>query len=106
MSTITYTSIDRSKEPKPFNWIPANAVYTGADGVPHVVAQMNGDGTLFVDWPKFELFFEKFEARVEPDSDPGALWLHALMAMHQSRLADAPRDFQWAPAATEKAGQV
>lgn len=67
------------------NWIPMIATVDGK-----TVAQLNGDGTLFVDWPAVEAACAKFSV----NSGSGLEVLHALLALRDGRFADAPRDWK------------
>ena len=86
------------------NWIHAQAEWTGPDGVRRTVAQFNGDGTLYVDWEGVEKMCAVLP--LGPDKDNSVLWLHVLLAMYYGNRADAPRDFQWQPAAAPEPAEA
>jgi len=64
-----------------------------ADGPPQTAAQLNGDGTLYVDWAVVERL-----AALVPLVPGGQCQIaHLLLAMRNGRFADAPRDFSYPP---------
>jgi hypothetical protein len=90
----------------PRNWIPLNVSLRRQTTLPWdevkdplvTVAQLNGDGTLFVDWAGVEEI-----ARVAPMVPGGGCEVaHLLLAMRDGRFADAPRDFTYPPVIVAK----
>lgn len=66
------------------NWIPFSAQHNGTPA-----AQLNGDGTLWVDWPLIEKM--ALDAPLVPSQRCEVV--HLMLAMRNRRFADAPRDF-------------
>jgi hypothetical protein len=80
------------------NWIPFIA--TLEDGRDRITAaQLNGDGTLYVDWPALERMAEK--APLVPEQRCEIV--HLLLALRNRSFADAPRDFLIGEAAHDAA---
>lgn len=78
-------TVDRRRvTPGPGNWIPLLADFNG-----RVVCQLNGDGTVFADWPSIEALCAAHPA----SEQTGYEVLHALLAVRDGRLAEAPRDY-------------
>ena len=106
MNTTTTSHTSGVKATEPFNWIPAVWQYTGLDGVTHTAAQLNGDGTLYFNEEWVRRLCEMHPA--VPGENVEWVWLHAILAIHDGRMADAPRDFQHKPALSvvgEQGGQ-
>lgn len=103
MSKVTTSPFYGTLQTAPFNWIPlqlqlrrqTTIPYDPAKDPPVTVAQLNGDGTLYVDWAGVEEMVS-----IVPLVRGGQCEIaHLMLALRGGNFADAPRDCWWPTAA-------
>lgn len=99
MNEIKHTATSVTKPTHRYNWVIANAQLGEGGAVPQTVAQFNGDGTIFADWEGLRKMLTFYPIKTEGSTELSVMWLHAIMAMHDGKIADAPREFWVEPEA-------